>query len=183
LVAIVKYRFLQVLLKRGGRGEGAAYQPPAASTRYREVAESVHGYIETDLSVNPGERTLSHTESAKMASAVVANGKFLKVDDLIRSQAERLFEIHRKAAGVVEGGLGVRLTVQFNLFGGSVANLGCDRQREWLRDVMANGELGCFALTESKAGVLSGLIVDTTATWNEHGFVLHSPGTALAVRV
>ena len=34
-----------------------------------------------------------------------------------------------------------------------------------LADVMRAGHIGAFALTESGAGVLSGLIVETTATW------------------
>ena len=73
--------------------------------------------------------------------------------------------------------MAVRVTVQLNLFAGSVANLGDDAQRALLQGILLKGELGCFALTEEGAGVLSGLIVDTTATFNAAtgGFVLNSP--------
>jgi acyl-CoA oxidase len=39
------------------------------------------------------------------------------------------------------------------------------------------GELGCFSLTEKLAGVNSGLVVNTTATWDPaaQGFILHTP--------
>ena len=44
--------------------------------------------------------------------------------------SERLFVTHREGASSVEGGLAIRTTVQLNLFGGSVANLGDDARRE-----------------------------------------------------
>jgi hypothetical protein len=42
--------------------------------------------------------------------------------------------------------------------------------------------LGCFLLTEMQAGVLSGLIVETTATWDDasESFVLHTPSDKAA---
>jgi hypothetical protein len=51
--------------------------------------------------------------------------------------ARRLFLLHRKCSSGVEGGLAVRTTVQLNLFGGSVANLGDETQRAWLDEVPA----------------------------------------------
>ena len=43
--------------------------------------------------------------------------------------------------------------------------------------MQTNGDLGCFALTEVGAGVLSGFIVNTTATYdsNTNGFIISSP--------
>ena len=42
--------------------------------------------------------------------------------------------------------------------------------------------VGCFLLTEVQAGVLSGLIVETTATWDadSDSFVLHTPSDKAA---
>jgi hypothetical protein len=40
---------------------------------------------------------------------------------------------------------------------------------------MSRGELGCFALTEEGAGVLSGLVVDTIARWTPSGYELSTP--------
>jgi acyl-CoA oxidase len=44
------------------------------------------------------------------------------------------------------------------------------------------GALGCFLLTEKQAGVLSGLIVETTADWDaaSQTFILHTPRDASA---
>ena len=102
-------------------------------------------------------------------------------DGLLRENAHELFVLHREAGPVVEGGLGVRITVQLNLFGGSVANLGSAAQKQWLQESFNRGELGCFCLTELGAGVLSGLVVNTTATFvagtdgQAPYFDLHSP--------
>lgn len=42
---------------------------------------------------------------------------------------------------------------------------------------MRTSQLGCFLLTENQAGVLSGLIVETTADWDaeKQCFLLHTP--------
>lgn len=75
------------------------------------------------------------------------------------------------------GGFGIRFTVQFNLFAGSILGLGGPQQLEELSKMQDLGQLGCFLLTENQAGVLSGLIVKTTAEWNKQKgcFVLHTP--------
>ena len=46
-----------------------------------------------------------------------------------------------------------------------------------LADYQAAGELGCFGLTEKLAGVQSGLVVQTTATFDPSTdtFVLNTP--------
>ena len=88
--------------------------------------------------------------------------QLIDVEGLRREKAHELFLLHRESGPIVEGGLGVRVTVQLNLFGGSVANLGNDTQRKWLQGVFDRGELGCFCLTEQGAGVLSGLVSHCT---------------------
>lgn len=81
-----------------------------------------------------------------------------------------------------EGGLGIRLTVHYNLFCGTVANLGNDAQRDILRGILRRAEIGCFALTEARAGVLSGLLVDTEARLEDDMLVLHTPDASSAKR-
>jgi hypothetical protein len=46
-----------------------------------------------------------------------------------------------------------------------------------LDQMQDNGDLGCFSLTEKLAGVSSGLVVNTTATWDaaSQTFTLNSP--------
>lgn len=71
----------------------------------------------------------------------------------------------------------IRATVQYNLFAGTVVALGSPAQIQDLVAWQQQGLLGCFALTEKLAGVNSGLVVNTTATWVEDAghFVLSSP--------
>lgn len=88
------------------------------------------------------------------------------------------FKAHRLLAEIMCAGFGIRYTVLFNLFAGSIIGLGTEEQaKQILSPIQTKGELGCFALTERSAGVLSGLIVETTAAWdlNKQKFVLQTP--------
>merc|ERR1719305_57997 len=55
-------------------------------------------------------------------------------------------------------------------------------QLKMLDTIQEKGQLGCFLLTEKQAGVLSGLIVETTATWCSEAqqFRLHTPSDKAA---
>ena len=55
--------------------------------------------------------------------------------------------------------------------------VGNEDQIAALDDVEALGKLGCFALTEKRAGVQSGLVVETSATFDAatQEFVINSP--------
>ena len=95
----------------------------------------------------------------------------------LRDRPSRFFDAHRLLATRVLGGFGIRFTVQFNLFAGSVLGLGTPAQVAMLEDFQRDGALGCFALTEVGAGVSSGLVVETTATFDaaRDGFHLRTP--------
>jgi acyl-CoA oxidase len=101
---------------------------------------------------------------------------YLSVDELHGSEA--FFAAHRVLAKLRLGSLGIRLTVQYNLFAGTIGAIGSAEQIEWLHAVQKAGDLGCFLLTERSAGVLSGFIVETAATWDaaRKRFVLSTPG-------
>lgn len=58
--------------------------------------------------------------------------------------------------------VGIRLNVQVNLFLRTIQTFHTDRNL--VKEIGDSKELGCFALTESTAGVLSGLYVDTVFT-------------------
>jgi len=89
---------------------------------------------------------------------------------------------HRLLSTVGLGGFGIRFTVQFNLFAGSIVGLAGKEQQSMLTEIQEKGQLGCFLLTEMQAGVLSGLIVETKCTWDEEKkeFVLHTPSDKAA---
>lgn len=120
-------------------------------------------------------RSCTPTESADCLRAV-CRSKLLRFTDM-RDAPERFFAAHRLLASRILGGFGIRFTVQFNLFAGSILGLGNDDQIKMLDYMQERGELGCFALTEVGAGVLSGFIVKATATWDSMrcGFVISTP--------
>ena len=124
------------------------------------------------------EPSVDYRHSAEKLSILVKSG-LLEFTDLTRNP-ERFFLAHRLLVrkGFEQGpGFSIRFTVEYNLFGGTVLELGNDRQRMSLQAMRERGELGCFALTEKLAGVNSGLIVQTTCTWSqrEKRFTLQTP--------
>lgn len=125
-------------------------------------------------------KDVSYNESAGALKRLLETKTF-SADDLLRQNAEKLFVCHRENGAIIDGGLAVRTTVQLNLFGGSVANLGDEEQRQWLQGVFDRQELGCFALTEAGAGVLSGLVVLTTAKWTPEGYIFSSGSTEVEI--
>jgi acyl-CoA oxidase len=97
----------------------------------------------------------------------------------LRDDPDKFFEAHKMLADRMLGAFGVRFTVQFNLFAGSILALGGASHVQRLINMQTEGELGCFALTEVTAGVSSGLVVETTATWDvrRRCFTLHTPNS------
>jgi acyl-CoA oxidase len=98
----------------------------------------------------------------------------------LRDEPEWFFEAHR-AIALSEHNLGMgfwtRLTVQFNLFAGTVLAVGGEEQVAQLDAMQEAQQLGCFGLTEKFAGVSSGLVVETLAEYDRASrqFVLRTP--------
>ena len=121
---------------------------------------------------------VSYTDSADFLRALVRKSTLRFTD--IRDDPAKFFLAHRLLARhAPEHGPGfwIRFTVQFNLFAGTVVALGGPEQLAELDAIQRRGQLGCFCLTERLAGVNSGLVVNTTATWDpaSREFVIHSP--------
>jgi acyl-CoA oxidase len=111
---------------------------------------------------------LHYTKSADRLRRLLREGP-LKLTDLV-NEPERFFKAHDVLSGYatdVGPGFGIRFTVQFNLFAGTVLALGSPEHVKLLDKFQAEGKLGCFCLTEVFAGVNSGLVVNTTAVWDE----------------
>lgn len=121
---------------------------------------------------------VSFLESAEQLRTLTKTNLLRATD--IKNAPERFFEAHRiLARHAVEHGPGfwIRFTVHYNLFAGTVLAVGTDDQVAELTDFQNKGYLGCFSLTEKLAGVQSGLVVETTATWdnNKKCFILNTP--------
>lgn len=58
----------------------------------------------------------------------------LTASDMIQRNSKKIFLCHRVLGQYnVDNGLLIRLTVNSNLFGGSVANMGTEAQKKWLQ--------------------------------------------------
>lgn len=87
--------------------------------------------------------------------------------DTFREKPETIFRLHRQIARYPELlDVGIRFTVQINLFMGSVYTFGTDHHQALLRE--NKSLVGSFALTEKSAGVVSGLKIYTNAIWNKY---------------
>jgi acyl-CoA oxidase len=68
------------------------------------------------------------------------------------------------------------MTVQYNLFGGTVLKLGTSRHRKYLHGVDDMSVIGCFALTELGYGN-NAVEMETTAIWDPKTkeFIINTP--------
>ena len=128
-------------------------------------------------------RDVTYSQSADFLRGLVKNASLRFTD--IRDDPKRFFLAHRLLARhAPEHGPGfwIRFTVQFNLFAGTVVALGGPKHLERLATIQSDGELGCFCLTEKLAGVNSGLVVNTEATYDSNAkqFIINSPNEGSA---
>jgi len=162
-----------------GMKTGKKYADIKAAT---EQSFDVDAFTQTFLGVIR-EELPSATDPAKSASLLrkLIRSETIKFTDM-RDAPEKFFLAHRLLSSAGTQGFGIRFTVQFNLFAGSVLGLGGPEQIAQLDTIQREGKLGCFLLTEKQAGVLSGLIVETTADWSDEAqeFVLHTPNEKAA---
>eukprot|EP00747_Dinoflagellata_sp_TGD_P189525 gnl/TRDRNA2_/TRDRNA2_49943_c0_seq1.p1 gnl/TRDRNA2_/TRDRNA2_49943_c0~~gnl/TRDRNA2_/TRDRNA2_49943_c0_seq1.p1 ORF type:complete len:482 (-),score=114.70 gnl/TRDRNA2_/TRDRNA2_49943_c0_seq1:78-1472(-) len=121
-----------------------------------------------------------YAKSVERMRQLLKSGVLRQAD--IRDNPERFLLAHKVLAELatkIGPGFWIRFTVQFNLFAGSIVALGNKEQVEKLSTMQAAGKVGCFGLTEQFAGVNSGLVVNTTCTWDPERqmFRLHCPNT------
>ena len=88
-----------------------------------------------------------------------------------------LIIIHKRLAYTNSNDVVNWFTVQFNLFAGSLSALGTNTHAALIQEARELKKLGCFALTETNAGVLSGLLCETIAYYNQQTekIVIHTP--------
>ncbi len=114
-----------------------------------------------------------HQLAAKELSDLIKQG-LLSYYDIINNP-EKFFAFH-EAISEYSGleGFGIRFTVQYNLFAGTIMTLGSQYHKDLLLNWQKTGDLGCFMLTEYSPGVMSGMICKTVATMNDNGFILNT---------
>merc|ERR1712078_126337 len=103
------------------------------------------------------------------------------VKDFLGDNPYRIFAAH-EVAGIADGSMATKMTVQFNLFGGTVLKLGTARHHRPLLDAIDRfDQVGCFALTELGYGN-NAVEMETQAVYDPASdeLVVHTPSTVRA---
>jgi len=107
----------------------------------------------------------------------ICDNNFISVLDFWNNPL-RVFAAHELAA-IIDPAMTTKMTVQFNLFGGTVLKLGTERHHKELLEGIDNlNDIGCFGLTELGYGN-NAVEMETTATYDPDSkeFVVHTPST------
>ncbi|ETV81010.1 hypothetical protein, variant [Aphanomyces astaci] len=118
------------------------------------------------------ERELAYKRLKKLCERNI-----ISVKDF-RTNPRNIFTTH-EIAGMCDGAMATKMTVQFNLFGGTVLKLGTDRHHGAFLDGIDRFEnVGCFGLTELGYGN-NAVEMETTATYDAatEEFVINTPST------
>ncbi|KAI9104450.1 acyl-CoA dehydrogenase/oxidase [Phlyctochytrium arcticum] len=101
---------------------------------------------------------------------------FISVFDFEKNPLN-VFAAH-EVSGMIDGSYTTKMTVQMNLFGGTVIKLGTDRHRKYLKDIDAMKYIGCFGLTELGYGN-NAVEMETTATYDHatKEWIINTPST------
>ncbi|KAI8912057.1 acyl-CoA dehydrogenase/oxidase [Powellomyces hirtus] len=106
----------------------------------------------------------------------VAEHGFISVLDFERNPLN-VFAAH-EICGMIDASFTTKMTVQFNLFGGTMIKLGTQRHRKYLPGIDSMDAVGCFALTELGYGN-NAVEMETTAVY-EHAtkeWIINTPST------
>ncbi|RHY34515.1 hypothetical protein DYB32_000886 [Aphanomyces invadans] len=118
------------------------------------------------------ERELAYQRLKKLCQSGI-----ISVKDF-RTNPRNIFTTH-EIAGMCDGAMATKMTVQFNLFGGTVLKLGTDRHHGAFLDGIDRFEnVGCFGLTELGYGN-NAVEMETTATYDaaKEEFIINTPST------
>lgn len=107
----------------------------------------------------------------------ICDAGFISVMDF-KNNPLRIFAAH-ELAGIIDPAMSTKMTVQFNLFGGTVLKLGTERHHEkLLKGIDTLEDVGCFGLTELGYGN-NAVEMETTAEFDKdtQEFIVNTPTT------
>ncbi|MEE2960643.1 MAG: acyl-CoA dehydrogenase [Myxococcota bacterium] len=122
--------------------------------------------------------TLSEERDIALARLkAICKHQLISVQDF-SNNPQRIFTVH-EICGMVDGSMATKMTVQFNLFGGTILKLGTEKHhRKLLSEIDSLKSVGCFALTELGFGN-NAVEMQTTAIYDrdKDQFVINTPTT------
>jgi len=141
--------------------------------KMRELFANDPIYIPRHTLTLPEERQIALERLQKLCA-----GGHISVMDFEKNPLN-IFAVH-ECCGMVDGSMATKLTVQFNLFGGTLLKLGTDKHRQLAPKIDSLDAIGCFALTELGYGN-NAVEMEATAKYDEakHEIVVNTP-TALS---
>lgn len=132
---------------------------------------------ETDMTPRYDIPLAEERELALKRLQAICDNKFISVLDF-KSNPLRIFAAHELAA-IIDPAMATKMTVQFNLFGGTVLKLGTERHHKALLEgIDSLKDIGCFGLTELGYGN-NAVEMETTATYDKETqeFIVNTPST------
>jgi len=129
-----------------------------------EMRDNFRKFLAQDLFKPRYNLTLDEErELALKRLQAICDQKFISVLDFVHNPL-KIFAAHELA--VIDPAMGTKMTVQFNLFGGTVLKLGTERHHSTLLEGIDRlAEVGCFGLTELGYGN-NAVEMETTATFD-----------------
>jgi len=107
---------------------------------------------------------------------LICDNKFISVH-YFSTNPTAIFAAHENAA-VIDGAVATKMTVQFNLFGGTVLKLGSARHKAIIDGIDTLENVGCFGLTELGYGN-NAVEMETSATYDKETqeFIVNTPSS------
>ena len=164
---------------------GASVEPFDASELQRlldhdnfDTRRKLKAFMKTPLFVPRYNVSLPEQRELALARLkAVCDAGFISVRDFERNPG-RIFAVH-EVLNWADPSTATKLTVQFNLFGGTVLRFGTqEHHEELLTGIDSLDAMGCFALTELGFGN-NAVEMETTVTFDadRDEFVVHTPTT------
>jgi len=129
-----------------------------------EMRDQFREFLKSDLFMPRYNLTLDEErELALKRLQAICDAGFISVMDF-KNNPLKIFAAHELA--VIDPAMGTKMTVQFNLFGGTVLKLGTERHHYLLKGIDTLKDVGCFGLTELGYGN-NAVEMETTATYDK----------------
>lgn len=141
-----------------------------------EMRDELRKFMSSDL-MKP-RYNISLAEEREVALErlqAICDKEFISVLDFVNNPL-RIFAAHEISA-IVDAAMATKMTVQFNLFGGTILKLGTERHHEKLLKGIDNLDaVGCFGLTELGYGN-NAVEMETTAIYDKETqeFIINTP--------